>query len=168
MCLFCSAGIDVSHFAGRFVPKRIQKFADYPLAWAKRSICAKNHIRLVPAPRKIAPEVDLIFVARELHSLCSRGKGTMLSRTEMTHLRDDPGASLTAREREIALLVARGLRNKEIARELQLSEGTVKVHVHNIFQKLGISSRMILAARPYLLQEKNSPVTVSLSLSSAL
>ena len=78
----------------------------------------------------------------------------MLSRTEMTDLRDDPGASLTAREREIALLVARGLRNKGICRELQLSEGTVKVHVHNIFQKLGISSRMILAARPYLLQEK--------------
>lgn len=69
----------------------------------------------------------------------------------MTDLRDDPGASLTAREREIALLVARGLRNKVIARDLQLCEGTVKVHVHNIFQKLGINSRMVLAAHPHLL-----------------
>ncbi len=75
----------------------------------------------------------------------------MLSRTDMTDLRDDPSASLTAREHEIALLMVRGLRNKAIARELQLCEGTVKVHVHNIFQKLGISSRMVLAAHPQLL-----------------
>jgi two-component system, NarL family, nitrate/nitrite response regulator NarL len=75
----------------------------------------------------------------------------MLSRTETIDVADDPRATLTAREREIALLAARGLRNKAIARELQLCEGTVKVHIHNIFQKLGINSRMILAARPYLL-----------------
>ena len=58
----------------------------------------------------------------------------------------EPHASLTAREREIALLVARGLRNKAIASELQRSEGTVKVHLHNIFKKLGIKSRWILIA----------------------
>jgi DNA-binding CsgD family transcriptional regulator len=54
--------------------------------------------------------------------------------------------SLTTREREIALLVARGLRNKAIASELQCSEGTVKVHLHNIFQKLSIKSRWVLIA----------------------
>jgi len=48
---------------------------------------------------------------------------------------------LSSREREVALLVARGLKNKEVARELGLSEGTVKVHVHSIFQKLGAKSR---------------------------
>ena len=47
---------------------------------------------------------------------------------------------LSPREREVALLVARGLANKEIARELGLSEGTVKQHVHSIFQKLQISA----------------------------
>ena len=41
------------------------------------------------------------------------------------------------RERQVALLVARGFSNKEIARELRLSCGTVKVHMHSIFQKLG-------------------------------
>ena len=56
------------------------------------------------------------------------------------------GLSLTAREREIALLVARGLRNKAIASALQCTEGTVKVHLHNIFQKLSIKSRWVLIA----------------------
>lgn len=52
---------------------------------------------------------------------------------------------LTAREREIALLVARGLSNKHVAREANISEGTVKIHLYNIFQKLSISNRTELA-----------------------
>lgn len=48
---------------------------------------------------------------------------------------------LSPREREVALLVARGLSNKEVARELGLSNGTVKIHLHSIFQKLGAKSR---------------------------
>jgi DNA-binding NarL/FixJ family response regulator len=51
---------------------------------------------------------------------------------------------LSPREREVALLVSRGLRNKEIARELRLSNGTVKLHVHNIFLKLGTRRRYTL------------------------
>jgi DNA-binding NarL/FixJ family response regulator len=43
---------------------------------------------------------------------------------------------LSTREREVAFLVARGLANKEIARELGLSEGTVKQHIHSISLKL--------------------------------
>jgi DNA-binding NarL/FixJ family response regulator len=53
---------------------------------------------------------------------------------------------LTARERQIASMVALGLSNKEIARELSLAEGTVKIHLHNAFQKLGVSSRTALVA----------------------
>ena len=52
---------------------------------------------------------------------------------------------LSPREREVALLVARGLANKEIARELRLSHGTVKLHVHSIFLKLGMRSRDMLS-----------------------
>jgi DNA-binding NarL/FixJ family response regulator len=51
---------------------------------------------------------------------------------------------LSPREREVALLVARGLANKEIARELRLSHGTVKLHVHNILLKLGMRKRYTL------------------------
>jgi DNA-binding NarL/FixJ family response regulator len=48
---------------------------------------------------------------------------------------------LSTREREVALLVACGLQNKEVALELGLSNGTVKVHLLKIFRKLGAKSR---------------------------
>ena len=52
---------------------------------------------------------------------------------------------LTAREYEIAGLVAQGLSNKHIARRLTISEGTVKIHLHNTFEKLGGLNRTSLA-----------------------
>src|SRR5712692_2414346 len=52
---------------------------------------------------------------------------------------------LSQREREIVTLVARGFRNKEIADKMLLSEQTVKNHLCNIFEKLGISDRLDLA-----------------------
>ena len=54
--------------------------------------------------------------------------------------------SLSPREHEVMHLVAAGLANKEIARKLSLSEGTVKIHLHNIYQKIGIANRTALAA----------------------
>lgn len=48
---------------------------------------------------------------------------------------------LTPRETAIVSLVCRGMRNREIAENLDLTEGTVKVHIHNIFRKLGVNSR---------------------------
>jgi DNA-binding NarL/FixJ family response regulator len=53
---------------------------------------------------------------------------------------------LTAREREIAILVARGLSNKHISRQTGITEGTVKIHLHNIYQKLNVINRTTLAA----------------------
>jgi two-component system nitrate/nitrite response regulator NarL len=53
---------------------------------------------------------------------------------------------LTAREIDIIRLIADGLSNKAIASRLTISEGTVKIHLHHIYQKLGISNRAALAA----------------------
>lgn len=55
-------------------------------------------------------------------------------------------AVLTDRERQIMRLVSRGLSNKEIGRRLNIADGTIKVHLHNIFQKLEIGNRTALAA----------------------
>jgi len=52
--------------------------------------------------------------------------------------------ALTPREIEIVRMVAEGLRNKAIAERLSISEGTVKVHLHNIYEKLGVDGRLEL------------------------
>jgi len=60
--------------------------------------------------------------------------------------------ALSGREQEILFLLGEGMANKEIAHRLGLAEGTVRIHVHNIYQKTGIPSRMALitAALAYL------------------
>ena len=50
--------------------------------------------------------------------------------------------TLTSREREVLSLVAAGLANQEIARSLYLGEATVKTHVSNVLQKLGLRNRI--------------------------
>lgn len=50
-------------------------------------------------------------------------------------------ASLSAREREVLVLVAKGLSNDDIARELDISERTARTHVSNILLKVGVTSR---------------------------
>lgn len=52
-----------------------------------------------------------------------------------------PIGQLTARERQVAVLAHHGLSNKLVAKELNVSEGTVKQHLHSIFLKLQIRSR---------------------------
>jgi len=56
-----------------------------------------------------------------------------------------PANGLTTREADVAKLVSHGLNNKQIARALHLSEGTVKMHLHNIYNKLHLRSRTELA-----------------------
>jgi DNA-binding NarL/FixJ family response regulator len=63
---------------------------------------------------------------------------------EKKRLSASPTQVLTIREREVVLLVAEGLSNKEIGRRLELSEGTIKIHLHNIYQKLNVNNRTSL------------------------
>lgn len=52
---------------------------------------------------------------------------------------------LTDRERQIMALVSEGLSNKEIGRRLNIAGGTIKVHLHHVYQKLEINNRTVLA-----------------------
>ena len=54
------------------------------------------------------------------------------------------GDALTPRELQIVRMIAEGLRNKTIAQRIGISEGTVKVHLHNIYEKLGVDGRLVL------------------------
>ena len=56
-------------------------------------------------------------------------------------------ASLAPRERQLIGFVRKGLRNREIAEQLGVTEGTVKVYLHAVFAKLGVNSRTELAIR---------------------
>src|SRR5579871_3256601 len=56
-----------------------------------------------------------------------------------------PATATRQREREIVALVAQGFKNKEMAEKMFISEQTVKNHLHNIFDKLGVSDRLELA-----------------------
>lgn len=57
----------------------------------------------------------------------------------------DPLAALSPREREILVAIGRGATNKEIAREFDISESTVKIHVQHLLRKLDVTSRVQLA-----------------------
>ena len=72
-----------------------------------------------------------------------------MSRPEREHV---PGLRLTDRELEVLRLVAKGMNNREIARDLFISENTVKNHVRNILEKLQLHSRM--EAVMYAVKEK--------------
>jgi DNA-binding CsgD family transcriptional regulator len=61
-------------------------------------------------------------------------------------LATEPKATLARREEEVAVWVAQGLTNRQIATELSISEHTVATHVRKILNKLGLSSRSRLAA----------------------
>ena len=94
-------------------------------------------IKQVSAGSKYLPK-ELISAALERET----GK-----RIALRHIEE-----LTGREREILFLLGEGLANKEIAYRLGLAEGTVRIHVHNIYQKTGIPNRtaLIAAALAYL------------------
>jgi two-component system nitrate/nitrite response regulator NarP len=71
----------------------------------------------------------------------------------------DPLGPLAPRERQIAAEVGRGLRNREIADALAMSEGTVKVYLHTIYQKLGIKNRTELALIAHTTEEGSRPTS---------
>jgi len=78
------------------------------------------------------------------------GGGTWFDRQALALASDraaarNGAATLTRREREVAQLVANGLRNRDIASSLAISEGTVKMHLHHVYAKLGLESRTQLA-----------------------
>ena len=76
---------------------------------------------------------------------------------EQNPIAEKPVAALTDRERQIMRLVSEGLSNKEIGRRLSLSDGTIKVHLHHIFQKLEIYNRTALAALAISQYDNSNP-----------
>ena len=86
--------------------------------------------------------LDRLTTAEVIRRLAKKGPGC--NGSSRLGVRDQ-GAALSHREREIVVLVAQGFKNKEMAERMFISEQTVKNHLHNIFDKLGVSDRLELA-----------------------
>jgi len=85
--------------------------------------------------------LDRMSTADVIRRLAKKGPGNVAARQGLR----EQGAALSAREREIVGLIAQGFKNKDMAERLFISEQTVKNHLHNIFDKLGVSDRLELA-----------------------
>ena len=115
-------------------------------AIAARSIGARGVIpkdvqpeALVRALRQVAAGARLPWDAFRVARRSNRS-------SSVSYHAEDLFTMPTGREREIANLVSQGLSNKEIGRRLELTAGTIKVHLHNIFAKLAINNRSALTA----------------------
>ena len=100
----------------------------------------------------ISNEVDTEILVQTLRqvadgqSLLQSPSADQLMGREQSVAAEKAVTILTERERQIMRLVSEGLSNKEIGRRLGLTDGTIKVHLHHIFQKLDVGNRTALAA----------------------
>lgn len=88
--------------------------------------------------RVLPPPLTESLFTHVIEQALRKGKGRLLDAVRMTK-----------REREIIVLIAEGMSNKDIARQLSLSTYTVKSHVHNILEKMALHSRLQIASHFY-------------------
>jgi DNA-binding NarL/FixJ family response regulator len=98
--------------------------------------------------KEMAPQL-LVKCVRKVHAGGQWFEKRSFARALETLLQREAGARqiagvLTSREMEIVRLVASGLHNKEIAGKLLISEGTVKIHLHHVYEKLDVDGRLEL------------------------
>lgn len=125
--------------------------------WPTKIVLLTASLDPAPLVEAVSLNVDglvLKHAASEVLLLCLRSalagvpwidKEAMKLVVEAMSRAQQAGPNLTARERQVADLVKLGLRNKEIASELRITEGTVKMYLHTLYEKLGIGSRTELA-----------------------
>ncbi|GGR95362.1 MULTISPECIES: response regulator [Streptomyces] len=101
---------------------------------------------------KDAPREELFAAVRAAadgRSVLSPAVASRLMTRVRTPAADPAESALSAREREVLVLVARGTTNREIAAELFISEATVKTHLTHVFAKLGAKDRAAAVAVGY-------------------
>jgi DNA-binding NarL/FixJ family response regulator len=105
---------------------------------------AKGILFKSSSPNEIARSVRKVAAGKYQfpRALAEALRGRLSKRRRISQM---PWQRLTPRETEVTQLLIKGLSNKEIAAQMQLSEGTVKIHLHNIYKKLNVSNRTALA-----------------------
>jgi DNA-binding NarL/FixJ family response regulator len=109
---------------------------------------------------EVADTVRAVYGGQSLINPSMAGKlltefATLARRDDEERVQEVPAPRLTEREMQVLKLIARGMNNRDIAKELFISENTVKNHVRNILEKLQIHSRMeavMVAVREKLIE----------------
>ncbi len=109
---------------------------------------------------EVAAAVRAVYGGQSLINPSMAGKlltefATLARRDDEERTQEVPAPRLTEREMQVLKLIARGMNNRDIAKELFISENTVKNHVRNILEKLQIHSRMeavMIAVREKLIE----------------
>jgi DNA-binding CsgD family transcriptional regulator len=105
---------------------------------ARRHVDARDHLRYAHG----------MFAAMGAQAFAERARVELLATGERAPRRAvETSDILTAQEAQVARLAGQGARNREIAAQLFISEGTVEYHLTKVFRKLGVKSRMQLARR---------------------
>ena len=106
----------------------------YVQAIAKMGIDAYLH--------KTSSAEELVATIGSVTSPSARGNAVIsMPRGMLERLGDEPAGALSERETEVVVLAARGLSNRLIGKELHISEATVKRHLANVYEKIGVHSR---------------------------
>jgi DNA-binding CsgD family transcriptional regulator len=118
--------------------------------WLRAEGCligAVSLLRMAPGEPFSEEEIDRVRAIQPLleSALIAKGLGERLLKVPA-----NVNVQLTQREQQIARLISDGLSNKEIGRQLVLSQPTVKTHLLRMFRKLGVSSRTELVAMLFL------------------
>ena len=121
----------------RLIAYAVRETKEDVIAWAEAGV-----IGYVPNTAASADLVRLIVNIHDGQQLCSgRVAAELLRRIAIGRNAPSPTLALTRREREAAELIATGLSDKEIARRLNISVATAKLHVHNLLGKLNVQRR---------------------------
>jgi two-component system, NarL family, nitrate/nitrite response regulator NarL len=131
--------------------------------WQTR-ICFLTGDRIAPKLLAAGKEVGAIFVNERFpEDLRDRLREIATDLKQKNSLNDSASSRglnsigskrpLTSRQNQIVSILKIGSSNREIARALGVSEGTVKVHLHRIFQRIGVANRTQLAARSFAAEQ---------------
>ena len=96
------------------------------------------------SPRHVVDCVRLVYSGSEWVEFIGRPRGEAPPRPTGGH---QGTFGLTPRELELMSLVVSGLRNRDVAAQLGISEGTAKLHLYNVYKKLGVANRVELVLR---------------------
>jgi DNA-binding NarL/FixJ family response regulator len=156
--------VDVGSSNDSVIDALVESYPRAPLVLIGGNLASDGPGLSAGAVAYLSPEVDARTLAAAVHGVAlgltvvdpavAIAAGVHIHSRAAVDPNAGPGESLTAREREVLELVAAGLPNKTIARELGISEHTAKFHVGSLLAKLGAGSRteaVTLATRRGLL-----------------